>query len=320
MAAVDVLARITDQMRAVLDKQNELAGEAFATDVGFEKMRENYTTERVYWNEGGPVMVETLDQVVAGPDGPVPIRLHRPTAEAGAVIVYVHGGGFVVGNLDTHDRIMRMLADKTGSVVVGVDYSLSPEAKFPQAIHECAAVVHYLRDHADELGIDAAHIALAGDSGGAHLAVATTLHLRDTGAQVIECLLLYYGMYGLRDGVSYRLYGGEWDGLTRADLDYYMACYTNGPEDVANPYIDHLGADLSDLPPCYVAAAEFDPLIDDSKALAALLTEHAIPHRLRVFEGVLHAFLHHSRMLPEAGQAIEDGADFYRSVLAVSAS
>lgn len=323
MSTLDVLARVTDQMRAVLDKQAELAGDAFATDVALEEMRRRYAQERAFWNEGGPVMAETVDDVVPGPSGDIRIRSHRPSAAGNrSCIVYIHGGGFVVGNLDTHDRIMRALAERTGSVVVGVDYTLSPEAKFPTAVHECAAVVEHLRTEGAALGIDGDHLSLAGDSGGANLCLATTLYLRDEvpDGPTIRCLILYYGMFGLRDALSQRLYGGEWDGMSRADLDYYMGCYTTGPNDLESPYLDCLGADLSDgVPPCYIAASGLDPLRDDSLALAALLAEVGVPHRLRVFDGVLHGFLHHSRMLPEAGEALEDSADFYRGVLAATA-
>jgi acetyl esterase len=317
MSAIDVLSRLTPQMTAVLAKQNDLAGDAFATDVGFVELRQNYAKERVFWNEGGPVMAESVDGVVPGPAGDVAIRTHHPVgADGRSCIIYIHGGGFVVGDLDTHDRIMRALAENAGAVVVGVDYSLSPEAKFPQAIQECAAVAQYVRDNADALGVDADRIAFAGDSGGASLSLATALYLRDKveNAPNIACLILYYGMFGLRDSMSRRLYGGEWDGLTKADLDYYSECYTSNHADVESPYIDCLAADLTrDLPPCYIAAAGLDPLLDDSAALAAVLEENHIEHRFTVYDGVLHAFLHHSRMLPEAVAVLADGAEFFTS-------
>ncbi|WP_149204060.1 acetyl esterase [Actinotalea subterranea] len=318
----EVLARVTTQMAAVLDKQAELADGAFATDVGFEEMRRRYALERSFWNDGGPTMAETVDGVVPGPYGDIRIRYHRP-GEGGVrpCIVYVHGGGFVVGDLDTHSRIMRTLAARTGAVVVGVDYALSPEARFPRAVHECAAVARHLAAHADALGIDAANLSFAGDSGGANLSLAATLYLRDevSDAPTIRCLLLYYGMYGLADSASRRLFGGEWDGLTKADLDYYMDCYTNDARDLASPYLDCLAADLSHgVPPCYVAASALDPLRDDSLALAEVLAGAGVPHRVRVFDGVLHGFLHHSRMLPEASEALEEGAEFHRHAIALT--
>lgn len=319
-STVDVLARLTPAMRAVLDRQAELAGDAFATDVGFDEMRRRYAAERAFWNEGGPAMALTVDATVPGPCGDVPVRYHRPRADGVLpCLVYVHGGGWVVGGLDTHDRIMRTLAARTGALVVGVDYALSPEAKFPRAVHECAAVVRHLAATAADHGGDPGHLSFAGDSGGAGLSLAATLWLRDEvpDAPAISCLLLYYGLYGLRDSRSQRLYGGPWDGLARADLAYYLDCYTAGPADLDSPYLDCLSADLSrGVPPTYLAACGLDPLLDDSRTLAAVLAERGVRHRLDEFDGVLHGFLHHSRMLPEALDALEAGAAFYRSVLA----
>lgn len=319
MNKIDVLSRLTPQMTAVLEKQNELAGEAFATNVGFEEMRTNYREERMFWNEGGPMLHETRDGVIAGPYGDIPVRYHVPNdGENLACIIYIHGGGFVVGNLDTHDRIMRILADKTGAIVVGVDYRLAPESKFPSAVIESATVAEYLHEKGAEHGIDGNRLSFAGDSGGAHLSLATTLYLRDEkhDSSYIKSLILYYGWFGLRDSPSMRLLGGSWDGLTKADWDYYMDCYFNETADADSPYADCLSADLTrDMPACYIAAAQFDPLKDDSITLAAIFEEYGIPYKFEIFEGVIHAFLHHSRMLEAAQEALEHGAAFYREHL-----
>jgi acetyl esterase len=234
------------------------------------------------------------------------------------LLAYIHGGGYVLGDLDTHDRIMRILADESGACVAGIDYALSPEAKFPLALKQCAEVVAYLQEHPDDYGIDSERIALAGDSGGAQLSLATSLYLRDTAnVSPIKALLLYYGLFGLRDSLSRRLLGGTWDGLTEADLDYYQDCYLATPEDARSPYVDCLGADLSHgVPPTYIAAAELDPLRDDSAALAMMLANHGVPHQLEVFEGVIHAFLHNSRMLDAAWDALRRGAAFAREAFA----
>lgn len=314
---LDVLAQIRPQMQAVLDKQQQLAGDSFATDVGFEQMRANYIAERAYWNIGGPSPARTEQLLVSTGYGPVRIRLYYPSvAETLPALVFLHGGGFVVGNLDTHNRIQRILSEQTGAVVVGVEYALSPEARFPQAIIECADVIEYVRAHAESLSIDVNRIGLAGDSGGASMCLATALYLRDErgDARGVDCLLLFYGLYGLMDSMTQRLYGGSWDGLTQEDLRYYLDCYVNGPDDLNSPYLNCLGADLSHgLPPTYLAAAGLDPLLDDSKTLAALLTECQVPCQLDIFDGVLHGFLHYTRMLDEANTAFARAADFFRT-------
>ena len=149
------------------------------------------------------------------------------------------------------------------------------------------------------------------------LALGAFLYLRDQGEDIdyIRALLLYYGLYGLRDSKSRRLLGGPWDGLTEADLDYYMDCYLETPEDLRSPYVDCLGSDLAGVPPAFVAAAELDPLRDDSMALAAMLDRHFRPYRYELYHGVIHGFLHNSRHLPEALSALSDGAAFYRMAL-----
>jgi acetyl esterase len=282
-------------------------------------MRAAYNKERRFWNEGGPVMAGTVDSHFTSRHGDVAIRLHYPARHraAGPALVYIHGGGFILGNLDTHDRIMRILAAESGAVVIGIDYSLSPEAKFPVALEQCADLLVHLRGNADQFDINPDTLAIAGDSGGAMLALATYLYLRDNGgADYIAALLLYYGLFGLRDSASRRLLGGSWDGLTEADIAYYMDCYLADARDASSPYVDCLSADLSDVPPCYVAAAQYDPLADDSAALAAILARHKIRYHHDVFPGVIHAFLHHSLMLDAAHEALLHGAIFHQQTLA----
>ena len=222
MNKLDVLSKINPQMKAVLAKEDELAGDANDTSVGFEQMRKNYVAGRAFWAEGGPVMAEHLDAAVAGPYGDIPVRYYYPTEAAAAAlggaapaqpaIVYVHGGGFVLGNLDTHDRVCRVLADHAGVPVVAVDYRLSPEAKFPSAVEEVAAVAAYLHEQGAKHGIDGERLSFAGDSGGAHLGLAATMYLREErgGSDFVKCCLLYYGWFGLTDLSSMRLLGARW--------------------------------------------------------------------------------------------------------------
>jgi acetyl esterase len=319
MNKIDVLSRINPQMQAVIQKSNELVQNAYATDAGFDVMRHNYNVERRFWNEGGPTPYQTIDDVVATRHGEIRIRRYVPTStESLPAILYIHGGGFVLGNLDTHDRIMRILAEQTGAIVVGIDYALAPEARFPVAIEQCADVARHIREHGQAWGIDDDDLSFAGDSGGAMLSLATTLYLRDQDKAPfkLRSLLLFYGLFGLKDSSSQRLLGGTWDGLTKEDLQYYYDCYLAEPTDSQSPYFDCLSADLSQgVPPCYIAAAQLDPLHDDSTTLAAMLTNHGIPNRLEVFEGVLHAFLHNSRMLDEAQTALEHSAAFFKEMI-----
>ena len=323
---IDALARISPQMAAVLAREDELAGDANDTSAGFEQMRENYVLGRAYWNEGAPEMHAVADDAVAGPFGDIAVRRYYPAAipagETRPAIVYVHGGGFVLGNLDTHDRICRILAEKAGVPVVAVDYRLSPEARYPSAVRETAAVAAWLHENGAAWAIDGDRLAFAGDSGGAHLGLAATLYLREEmgGAAFVKCLLLFYGWFGLTDSSSMRLLGGPWDGLTEEDWQFYLGLYAPEGAGVAamatEPYANLFLNDLTrDVPPCYIAAAEFDPLRDDSATLAAICEQYGTPYRHEVFPGVIHAFLHYTKMLDAANDALEHGATFYRETL-----
>ena len=179
--------------------------------------------------------------------------------------------------------------------VVAVDYRLSPEAKYPSAVREAAAVAAHLHEAGKAWGIDGDRLAFAGDSGGAHLGLAATLYLREEmgGADFVKCLLLFYGWFGLTDSSSMRLLGGPWDGLTEEDWQFYLNLYAEDPAALAaEPYANLFLNDLThDVPACYIAAAEFDPLRDDSATLAAICEQYGTPFRFELFEGVIHAFL-----------------------------
>lgn len=321
---------MTDQMTAVVEHQ--LAGPPSGAAVGddpearMRAARAEYRRERAYWNVGGPRMAGTDDLRVRAAGVDVPIRIHRPSAaEVLPAITYFHGGGFTLGDLDTHDRIMRVLAQQSGCAVVGVDYSLSPEARFPRALHECAGVVAWLTAEGEAYDIASDRLVLAGDSAGAALALGVTLLLRDephtVGAarsafDAIRGTLLYYGAYGLRDSASGRLHGGFWDGLAPEDRRQVDSVYFADPADRDSPYADLLAADLaSSMPAALVVGAELDPLADDSRALADLLGRHGHDVEMEVVPGVLHSFLHFGRMLDAANEQLAAGAAFARARL-----
>ena len=315
---IDVPAMLSGDMKKVYEHQLAHLAEDLGPD--YPSLRRAYVNERRFWNEGGPVMKETLDLEVPTPYGSVRARLHKPGGLRPGVLVYIHGGGYLLGGLDTHDRIMRMLAELSGLAVLGVDYTLSPEAKFPQAIEECAGACAWLHEHQDEFGLDMSKVAFAGDSAGAHIAMATALWIRDKGVRcgTVAGLLLYYGLYGLSDSPSRRLFGGPWDGLAPEDLALYEDLYL--PEGAAreeaagSPYYCIFNGDLThDVPPLFIVSAQYDPLRDDSAALHEVVSAHGGVSVYECVPGVMHAFLHHSRMLPETVDVMRKGAAFLKA-------
>jgi acetyl esterase len=320
MATVNYRQRLHPQMTEVLKKQAEVTPNARKVHtLTPDEARAQYAAGRRYWNADAPELDEIIDTPMEGPGGSIPARVYLHGDERPLpVLIYLHGGGWVVGNLDTHDKIMRLLALRSGAAVVGVDYGLAPQTKFPAAIDECLAAVAHVRDHAADWGIDPERIAIGGDSAGANLAVAVALSLRDAQPELLRMLLLVYGVFGLQDSPSQRLFGERGDGLSNKDMDYYYDCYLRGPEDAQDDRFNVLGADLRGLPPAFIAAAGMDPLLDDSVVMHELLGEAGVESKLAIYDGVLHGFLHYSRMLDRSKEAIDDAAEAIRDAFAVS--
>lgn len=314
---VRVLERISPKMSEILAFQQAHPQPAVVSN-DFPAQRQAYDEERRYWNEGGPQPIRCQDITVPTPRGETHTRIYTAQQCSPATLFYLHGGGFILGNLDTHDRIMRLLSDYTGCNVIGIDYPLSPEAKFPQAIEDIVAVCQFYSHHAENFAVNMKQIGLAGDSAGAMLALASALWLRDKHIQCgqVKGLLLWYGLYGLQDSASRRLYGGSWDGLSQEDLAFYETAYLNDASERESPYYCLFNNNLREaVPPCFIATAEFDPLIDDSVALYQTLREHGQDCRYKMYPGTLHAFLHYSRMMDIADEALRDGARYFRQQL-----
>jgi len=321
MATVDLKARLDPQMAAAMARDAELVTwPAPVSELPVAESRRLYKQGRAWWNAGRPELPAVERREIMGPVGPVPLRVYYPSEQRPLPgLVYAHGGGWVLGDLDTHDKIMRRLALAAGMAVVGIDYTLSPEVKFPVAIEETVALFRVLRERGGDWGLDPARLAMAGDSAGANMTVGVALMLKDEAHELIKAALLYYGSFGLAESESRRLYGGPEDGLSAADMAFYSRAYLHDPADARDPRRNNLLAEVSGLPPMFLAAAELDPLHDDSPAFAAHLEAAGVSHELKSYAGVLHGFLHYSRMVDKASEALEDGAAFLRRVLELPA-
>ncbi|WP_242850471.1 acetyl esterase [Clostridium botulinum] len=313
---VDIYSKLSKGMKKVIDWQTKESDGAFDTNCSWDELRRKYIKERKFWNEGGPKAYKITESKVEGPVGDIPIRLYYPdNKEKHYVCVFMHGGGFTVGNNDTHDRMMRCLMESGDCAVVGIDYTLSPEQKFPIQLYECAAVVKYLHKHGDEFGLYTDHMALAGDSGGGNLAIATNLYLRDVFSnEYISALLLFYPTTGLYDGISNRLYGTELDGMRRCDLEYYDRCYIPKDADLENPYYRVINNNLTyGVPATYICCGDLDPLLDGCKLLNIILSSHGVKTEMEIVPGVLHAFMHYGKMMDEAIDCLNNSGAFYKA-------
>ena len=266
---------------------------------------------------GGPTMAETADKWLTIKGRRLQCRLNRPTAEAGLpVLVYIHGGGFVWNSIDTHDRLMREYAAGSGCAVVGPDYALSPEAPFPQALEECAAVVRWIARQGAEWGLDASRIVLGGDSAGGNLALAVALLLRETDPDIkLRGLLLNYGVFDADlDTASYREFA-EGYFLTREKMRFYFDCYLPRMAGRLNPLASPLRADLTGMPPCLLHIAELDVLSGENLAMGDKLRAAGIPVEQEVFPGTAHGFLRSLNHVAAARRAADQGAAWLKRVV-----
>ena len=277
-------------------------------------MRLLFDQGRVFWNDGTPALPRVVDLTLPRPGRDVPLRLYDPVGDGRPrpAAVFLHGGGYVVGTLDTHDVICRELARASGHIVVNVDYALSPEFKFPLAIEEAVAVGRFLRALGPDWGIDPQRLSVGGDSAGAGISMGALQTDRD----LFQAAWLVYGSYTGEETPSRRLYSGpEW-GLTPEFRSFYRNAYYARAEDALDPRAVACNAtDLSGLPPVLLAPAELDPLRDDSYTLAERLKAAGGSAEVIPYLGCYHGFLHMTKHLAKARQAIADGAAFLRRVL-----
>lgn len=254
---------------------------------------------------------QVRDLSIAGPGGALPLRIYQPAGEKAPrpLVVYFHGGGWVLCGLDTHDDVCRDLCAEVNCVVVSVDYRLAPEHRFPAGADDCLAATRWAAAHAGELGADAARMALAGDSAGATLAITTALRCAAEGGLALRAIAPIYPASDLREPcmhASRQAFGTGEYGLSERDMRWFSGHYLRGPDDALHPWVSPLlSPDLGHLPPCLLATAQFDPLHDEGAALADAMAAAGVDVRYRSFDGLPHGFLNLG-MAPAARRAIDD--------------
>ncbi|MEU9375117.1 alpha/beta hydrolase [Streptomyces sp. NPDC048255] len=258
---------------------------------------------------GPPPVGSVEDREIPGPPGapPLGVRVYYPDPEQSPgprpTVVFCHGGGWVLCDLDTHDATVRALCRASGAVLVSVDYRRAPEARFPAAALDAYAALCWAGGHLDELGGDAAALVVAGDSAGANLAVASLLLARERGGPAVALqVLVYPALDAAQDSPSYRTNARGYF-LTAAHLRWFWEQYL-GPADPGHPLASPLRADPAGLPPAHVVVAGCDPLRDDGVAYHRLLAANGIGSTLDSHPGMFHGFLALSGVLPQAREAM----------------
>ncbi len=245
--------------------------------------------------QGEPALVgEVRDILVPGPAGALPVRLYHPApGKKVPLVVYFHGGGWVIGDIEIVDKPCRALAAASGCVVASVNYRLSPETKFPGPVEDCYAATKWLSEHAGEIGADGRPLAVSGDSAGGNLAAAVCLMARDRGGPAIGFQLLIYPVTAPAKGTQSASYTENAENylLTRGSMEWFWDHYLASPEDGRNPYASPLHApNLAGLPPAMVVTAEFDPLRDEGIAYAQRLEDAGVKVTKSHHHGMVHGF------------------------------
>jgi acetyl esterase len=258
---------------------------------------------------------------IPGPGGEIPLRIYTPVA-AGAdalpVLVYFHGGGFVIGDLETHDGSCRQLANEGGFRVIAVDYRRAPEHKFPAALDDAFAAVQWIEAHASELGVDANRIAVGGDSAGGALAAEVTQLAKAKGAPKIAFQMLLFPMTQIgKETSSLREFALGYF-LDKPTLDWFFGSYIPEGTDKADTRVSPLNAaDFKGLPPAYVMLGGYDPLHDEGLAYAKKLQDAGVKVEIADYDGLVHCFIYMQAVLSQAAGAVTAAAKAVRAGLGV---
>lgn len=295
------------QAKAILDASAQLNLPELHTLTPAEA-RERMAAMRVPV-EGEPV-ASIENRAIPGPLGEIPVRIYRPAAAGPLpVLVYYHGGGWVVGDLEYQDAACRFLANHVPCAVVSVDYRMAPEHKFPAPLEDCYAATKWVAENATAIGADASRIAIGGDSAGGNLAAAVALMARDRGGPGLAHQLLVYPVTDFNLETGSYLANAEGYMLTRESMRWFWNHYLSTPEDGADPLASPLRAeDLRGLPPATVFTAEFDPLRDEGEAYGERLRQAGVPVEVTRYDGLIHGFFAMSHVLDQAKASHERAA------------
>ncbi|MBU1443581.1 MAG: alpha/beta hydrolase [Gammaproteobacteria bacterium] len=312
------------QARALLDLMEE-RGVPPTHTLSPADARAFYRERRTVTQPEPRAVAEVRELSAPGPLGPIPLRFYRPmdsdSTAALPVLVYYHGGGWVIGDLDTHDTLCRDLASQSGCAVVAVDYRMGPEHRFPAAVNDVIAATRWVSQQGRSLGIDPARLAVGGDSAGGNLAAVVAIAARDAGDLPIAFQLLVYPATDMRRGHASHTTNGAGYLLTRETIGYFHDHYIADPQhDLDWRASPMLHVDLKGLPPALVLTAGYDPLRDEGLDYARALTDAGNRASYLCFERQIHGFITMGRVIDEANTAVTVCAAALRQALAVVAA
>jgi acetyl esterase len=287
-----------------------------AHEVPVEQARAGHEAETKHLSGPGEPVAEVRDLEIPAPSCVIPARLYRPPERDGPLplVVYLHGGGWMIGSIESFDTVVRALANRSGAIVVSVGYRLAPEAPFPAGLEDCLCAVRWLAANASELGADPERMAIAGDSAGGNLATVVARRLRGEVPLRAQALIYPVADAGCNTA-SYRDFG-EGHGLTAASMQRFWNVYLDG-SDGMDPDASPLRADdLDGCPPAFVLTAGFDPLRDEGEAYAEALREAGVEVDLRRYDGAIHGFWRWLAVARLSHRAIDEVAGALRARLA----
>ncbi len=299
------------QAQMVLDFMSE-------TGFTFEGLTAEDLRARANMAIPSPIELPSIaDGTVPGPAGDIPVRIYRPSDDTNLpVVVFFHGGGWVIGDLESHDHMARTLSSKAECVVVAVDYRLAPEHKFPAAADDAWAALEWVATHATDLGVDGNRIAVAGDSAGGNLAAVVAVQARDSEhVEIIQQVLLYPVVDGDCDRPS-MAENAEGYMLTRGAMDWFHEQYATTDADRGDPRYSPINGDLAGVAPAIVVTAEYDPLRDQGNAYAVALTDAGVDVIHTQYDGMIHGFFSMDAGLDTAAQAQDEVAAALKAAFA----
>ena len=306
------------QMKAVLDQLGSMGGKPIATLTAAEARKQPTPTDAVkalMKNQGKSTApdpaVKSVDRTIQFSTGALSTRIYTPAAGNGPfpVIVYYHGGGWVIANKDVYDGGARALSKLAGAVVVSIDYRQGPEHKFPAAHDDAYAAYEWTLANAASIKGDPKKIAVAGESAGGGLAVATAIMARDKKAQMPLAIVSVYPIAGTDTTTTSYIENDNAKPLNRAMMSWFFDKYLNGPQDRRDPRVNLVAANLAGLPPTTIINAQIDPLRSDGEILAQRLKAAGVTADQKTFDGVTHEFFGMGPVLDKAMEAEQMAAD-----------